>query len=150
MARFTRVDRILDFAIGREMDAHKFYTSLAKQARGESLREVLKELAEEELSHKARLEAVKEGQIELFREKGIDLELDDDCVQVGSGPLDSPEDIAAMGLQKEAESLQLYVTLAQALDWGGLRETFLLLAQEETRHKLRFEHELDGLPPTES
>ena len=43
--------------------------------------------------------------------------------------------------RKEEESIEFYKALAKTLNWGGLRETFLLLAQEEARHKLRFEEQ---------
>lgn len=142
MARFDRVDKILDFAISMETEAHRFYGNLAKRTKDSELRDVLKGLAQEELYHRGRLQAVKQGKEELFREKGVDLDVDDCSAQVeGSGPL-RRKDIISLAIRREHESIKLYKDLAARLDWGGLRETFLLLAQEEAKHKLRFEAEL--------
>ena len=141
MARFDRIEKILDFAISREVQAHKFYSKLAKRTKDPKLRTILKELAEDELCHKGRLTAVKKGKVELFSENKVDLQLDDRGVEVGPGLLIDRQDIIALAIRREEESIRLYRTLARTLDWGGLRDTFLLLAQEEAEHRSRFEAE---------
>ena len=142
MIEFDRVDKIFDFAISREEDAHKFYMDLIKRTEDPELIKIFKELAEEELCHKGRLRSIKEGKEELFRERGTNIEVDDCCVRVEPGLIFNRKDIIDLVLKKEEESVRLYKTLAATLDWGGLRETFLLLAQEESKHKLRFHNEL--------
>ena len=141
MVKFDRVEKILDFAISREVQAHKFYLRLAKRTKVPELRKVLKELAEQELCHEGRLKAVKKGKVDLFRENRVDIQLDDRCVEVGPGLLIDRQDIIALAIRKEEESIRLYRTLARTLDWGGLRDTFLLLAQEESEHRSRLETE---------
>ena len=141
VAKFDRIEKILDFAVSREVQAHKFYLKLAKRTKDPELRKVLKELAGEELCHKGRLQAVKKGKLELFSENKVDIQLDDRGVEVGPGLLIDRQDIIALAIRKEEESIRLYRTLARTLDWGGLRDTFLLLAQEEAEHRSRFEAE---------
>jgi rubrerythrin len=105
---------------------------------------LLQELADEELCHKGRLESIKKGRLELFREKGLNLNIDDCCVATELGVLMDSRDIITYAIKKENESVRLYRTLAKSLNWGGLRETFLLLAQEESKHKVKLEAELSN------
>jgi rubrerythrin len=46
-------------------------------------------------------------------------------------------------MKAEKAAYKLYNDLASATDDAGLRETLLSLAQEEAKHKLRFELEYD-------
>jgi len=48
-------------------------------------------------------------------------------------------------MKKEKASYRLYSDLAEQVDNEELKDTFLWLASEEARHKLRFEIEYDDL-----
>ena len=71
------VNRILDFAIAREMEANKLYTDLAVRIDNPAMRKVLEDFAEEELEHKKKLEAVKAGKILLKHEEVGNLDIAD-------------------------------------------------------------------------
>ena len=47
---------VLEFAIRREVEAYYFYMALAERVDSAQMRQVLKDFAEEELEHKAKLE----------------------------------------------------------------------------------------------
>ena len=145
MIRFDRVDKILDFAISREAEAHSFYKNAARYIKAPETRALLKELADEELSHHGTLQAVKEGKLALFRESGCTLDVDDCCARLDLRSDPELKDVLIFAVRKENEAIRLYKALARTLDWGGLRETFLLLAQEEEKHKKKFEKELAAL-----
>lgn len=145
MIRFDRVDKMLDFAISREAEAHSFYKNAARCIKAPEARALLRELAGEELSHSGKLRAVKEGKLALFRESGCTLDVDDCCARLDLSSNPDVKDVLAFAIRKENESIRLYKTLARTLDWGGLRETFLLLAQEEEKHKKKFEKEHGAL-----
>jgi rubrerythrin len=49
-----------------------------------------------------------------------------------------------MGMKKEETSFRLYVDLAGRVTDPGSKETLLSLAEEEVRHKLRFQMEYDN------
>jgi len=138
MIRFDRVDKILDYAISREVEAHSFYKRAAGCVKAPETRALLRELADEELSHSGRLRAIKEGKLALFRESGCTLDVDDCCARLDLNSNPDVKDVLVFAIRKENESIQLYKTLARTLDWGGLCETFLLLAQEEEKHKKKF------------
>jgi rubrerythrin len=46
-------------------------------------------------------------------------------------------------MKKEKAAHQLYMDLAAAAPDGNIKEAFLMLAQEESNHKLHFEAEYD-------
>ena len=48
-----------------------------------------------------------------------------------------------LAMNKEKAAFRMYTDLAAAAPEEGLRNTFLALAQEEAKHKLRFEIEYD-------
>ena len=50
-----------------------------------------------------------------------------------------------VAMHKEKKAFLLYTDLAGAVEDAGLKNTFLALAQEEAKHKLRFEIEYDDL-----
>ncbi len=58
------------------------------------------------------------------------------------------KDMLIMGMQKEEASFRLYVDLAARVTDEDSKETLLALAQEEVKHKLRFEMEYDNLLKT--
>ena len=53
------------------------------------------------------------------------------------------QEVLVYAMKAEKLAYQLYLRLAQATDDPGLVEVFNSLAQEEAKHKLRFEIEYD-------
>ena len=49
-----------------------------------------------------------------------------------------------LAMKKEKVAFKLYTDLAAAVSSADLKNTFLSLAQEEAKHKLRFEVEYDN------
>ena len=50
-----------------------------------------------------------------------------------------------VAMKKEKEAFRMYSDLASVAQTAGLKELLLGLAQEEARHKLRFEVEYDDV-----
>jgi rubrerythrin len=147
MKRFGSVPEILDFAISEEEAAAQFYTDLASKMDRAWMQRVFESFAEEEKGHKAKLLAVKEGQIDLFETKKVmDLKIGDYLVDVD--PDQTPQDLdyqqaLIIAMKKEKAAFKLYNDLAASTDDANLYNLLLNLAQEEARHKLRFEIEYD-------
>jgi rubrerythrin len=55
------------------------------------------------------------------------------------------KDLLTMAMQKEESSFRLYVDLASRVTDEDAYETLLALAEEEIRHKMRFEMEYDNI-----
>ncbi len=149
MADFVPNEEILELAITREEIANRLFLELAARARNPEIRKVFEELADEELEHKAKLEleilktgkVMKESQKPLFREQ-IDKGEPDSWVDMDY------KDMLLLGIQKEDAAFRFYVKLAANARDEDSYETLMALAEQEIKHKLRFEMEYDKLLKT--
>jgi rubrerythrin len=140
------VNDALGFAIEKEIEANKFYTELAKRMEDSAMRGVFEELAKEELGHKAKLEAIRAGEFQMAQpEKVQSLNIADYVVDVEPKPDMDYIDALVVAMKKEKAAYRLYSDLAEHVDNEELKDTFLWLASEEARHKLRFEIEYDDV-----
>jgi len=146
MMQWNKIDEVLDFAISEEEAAAEFYTSLSKRAGHPSMREVFEGFAREELGHKAKLLDVKAGEA-VVGAKGavLDLKVSDYLVDVEPRPDMSYQDALIVAMKKEKAAFKLYQDLAALVQDDKMKTLFLSLAQEEAKHKLRFEVEYDDL-----
>ena len=136
-------DKILEFAAEHEEESAKFYTELAGWVEKPSMRRLFQDFAREETGHKAKLLAVKEGKRLLpAAEKVQDLKMADYLVDEEPGPGLDYQQALILAMKKEKASFRLYSDLAERTE-NDVRAIFLALAQEEARHKLRFEVEYD-------
>ena len=143
MTKFESIDDALDFAISREIEAQAFYMKLADMVETPEMAKVFSDLASEELEHKAKLQAVKAGQIGIDMEQIGNLGITDHVKSIEPHAKMSYVDMLVVGMKKEEKSRKLYADLAVATQEQELKEIFLKLAQDEAEHKLRFEIEYD-------
>jgi len=144
MDKWNSINEALDYAIEQEEEAAAFYTGLAERSQDASTRAILEGFAKEEEGHKAKLEAVKAGAIpRTANAKIADLKIGDYLVDVDASPDMDYQDALIVAMKKEKAAFRLYSDLAGLTDDPQLRSTFLFLAQEEAKHKLRFEVEYD-------
>lgn len=144
MKELTTFDDILDFAIEEEQKAVEFYTELALQSSSDEMREVFEEFAQEEVKHKAKLMEVKEtGITNMPPENVADLQLSDYMVNVKASPNMSYQEALVVAMKKEKAAFRLYLSLSERASEPALKVLFAGLAQEESKHKLRFEVEYD-------
>ncbi len=142
--QFNSVDDILDFAIGKEQEAHDLYISLADTAANSAMKAVFKEFALEEAGHKKKLEAVKAGKkLASSAKKILDLKIGDHLVDVEIKPDLDYQEALILAMKAEKNAYMTYYNLAQATDDADIKALLLELAQEEAKHKLRFEIEYD-------
>lgn len=149
MAEFESDDEILDLAIAREEDANQFYLALASRVQRPEMRKVFEELAGEELEHKAKLEleVMKTGRV-VTAKQDVDIG-NERAVGFNKADLDMDyKDVLIIAMQKEESAFKLYVDLAGRVTNEDAKETLLALAQEEVKHKLRFEMEYENLLKT--
>jgi rubrerythrin len=144
MEKFKSVDELLNFAISKEQEAAEFYTDLSKQVSSSAMSEVFLSFADEERGHKSKLESIKAGKRGMPAPKKIqDLKVGDYLVDVEATQGMSYQDALILAMKREKASYRLYNDLAEIAETADLRNTMLALAQEEARHKLRFEIEYD-------
>lgn len=142
--KLKSVDEILDYAIAKEEDASRFYTDLAGRMDKPHMKKVFESFASEEQGHKQKLMGIKGGKFALpSQQKVQDLKIGDHLVEVElKSDLDF-QDALILAMKAEKAAFRLYHDLAEATDDHNARNLFLSLAQEEARHKLRFEIEYD-------
>jgi rubrerythrin len=144
MKAFNDIDDVLDFAIGEEVAAQQFYLKLAETATDQAMKEVFEGFAREEQGHKAKLEAVKAGKLRhAFTGRPQDLKIAEITVQVDPTTETGYQEALILAMKKEKAAYRMYSDLADMTEEPELRDLFLGLAQEEARHKLRFEIEYD-------
>jgi rubrerythrin len=141
---FKSVDDVLDFAIRKEEESAQMYTGLAAKMEKAYMRGVFEDFAREEKGHKKKLLDIKKGKLLVpAAAKVLDLKIAEYVTDVApSADLDYQEALI-LAMKKEKEAFRLYTALANATDDSALRTTLLGLAQEEAKHKLRFEVEYD-------
>jgi len=151
MSNFGSVDEALDFAIAREEEAVQFYTDLAGSVEKTWMKKIFEQFAGEERGHAAKLQGIKDGKRLMPAEKKIqDLKIGDYLVADEPSPSMSYQDALILAMKKEKKAYQLYNKLAETVEDDSLKETFFALAQEEAKHKLRFEVEYDEQVLTEN
>ncbi|MFC1676369.1 ferritin family protein [Planctomycetota bacterium] len=135
---------ILEHAISREVDAYYFYMAIAEHVEDPEMSKVLREFAAEEIDHKKKLE------LELLKVGHtipVDPELpkptrDNYIISNTDKPLDMEYiDILLLAIEKEKASFRTYIELLATVHDPQSREVLLEIAEEEVKHKMRFEIE---------
>jgi len=144
MSELKTVDEILNFAIQMEQDAVDLYTGLADQAKNEATKKTFLSYANEERGHKEKLLRVKGGKKLINADQKIqDLKISDYANDVVLGDKPNYQDVLLFAIKQEKLAYRLYMDLAALAKDADLKETMIALANEEAKHKLRFEIEYD-------
>ncbi len=148
---FHSVDDILDYAIKSEEDAAMFYTELAKQMVNDSIREMFEGFAQEEIGHKQKLQRFKAGEQNLgIGRKAISLKIADVVENIKPHDEIGLQEALIIAMKREKQAFELYTSLAEIADDPSAKEVLEGLAEEEAKHKLRFEIEYDEMIMTEN
>lgn len=140
-------DEILQLAIDKEVEAYNFYMALSNAVADQRIRVAFEELAKEELEHKAKLEleVMKLGQTIAIEENPARSDRSY-IVSNDPSPLDMDyKDMLMLAMEKEEAAFRTYVNLAASVHDEKSQEVILALAEEEVKHKLRFQTEYDIL-----
>ncbi|MBZ0265527.1 ferritin family protein [bacterium] len=145
MDNFKTMDDILEFAIGEEEAAHNFYKAQAENVNSEGIKQMFLDFAKEELLHKAKLLEVKKGTTTILTPQKVqDLKLSDYMEEAHVTPNMTPQNAMLVAMKKEKAAFRLYMDLAARAEIDEYKILFEALAQEEAKHKLRFELEYDS------
>lgn len=145
MEKFHSIGEIIDYAIDREIESNKFYVDLAKRTKNSITRKIFESFAMEEFGHKAKLEAMKNSQEFRPSERIGNLKSADYFVDVQPESDRCYKDAFVLAAKKEAAAMRLYMDMSKLVEDSSQKDVFLLLAQEETRHKLYFETAYDDI-----
>jgi rubrerythrin len=143
MKRFSSLDEIWDFAIGREIEARDFYKELSQWAERPQVADAFEDLAEDELRHRLKLESLRAGKVDIRLEEVGNLGIADSMEAAEPEANLSYADALIVAMQREKQAFRLYSDLASASQDPQIKSIFRKLAQEEAEHKLRLELEYD-------
>ncbi|MCU0727525.1 MAG: ferritin family protein [Planctomycetes bacterium] len=150
MKTFGSVEEVLDYAIGQERKAARFYDEMAGEVSSPAMKDALVGFAAEERGHEAKLRLIKEGKTLVTSIATVKtLGISEVIAEAEFSPNMSYQEVLKLAMQKEKAAYKLYSDLAAAAP-PALRDTFLMLAAEEAKHKLRFEIEYDDSVLTEN
>jgi rubrerythrin len=140
------IEAILDFAIAKEEEAERLYNELAESMDRPGMREAFLQFAREEAGHKQRLLKVKAGELPTVRSEKIQsLGIADHLTEVEPSANMTYQEALQLAMNAEKAAFRMYTGLAAVTDDEGWAEVFRSLAQEEAKHKLRFEIEYDDV-----
>jgi rubrerythrin len=144
MNQWNNIDDVLDFAIANEVKATFFYEDLARKVENSNLQELFRGFAKEEEVHAAKLRKIKAGDKVMGAFKEIpDLKISDYILENDSEENLDYQGALILAMKREKATFKLYTDLANASGDAQLKVLFAGLAQEEAKHKLRFELEYD-------
>ncbi|WP_372751852.1 ferritin family protein [Labilibaculum sp.] len=140
MKIFRTFEEVIDYAIDKEMDEIKFYSDLADRMNKVNLKGLLRNIALEKTGRMLCLEKMKDVNV------GLNLD------EIGNMPYEfsslnqedsqknlSDQDVLILAMEKEKVKFKFYIDMANSATDIECKETFLTLADEEARQKLRFE-----------
>ena len=143
MTNFKSVDEILDFAIKNEQEAQDFYAQLARKVKKSGMSDLFRSFVDEEKTHEEKLKKIKaDKSMAPAQEKITDLKIGDYLVPAKPSEDMSYQDALILAMKKEKAAFRMYTSLSQRTD-GEIKALFMMLAQEEAKHKLFFETEYD-------
>jgi rubrerythrin len=135
------VEEILRKAIQGEVESYELYTNASSLVQTEHIKELLRELAQEELGHKTALERMLadpgqlQWQVQELRAAPIqDYKIGNHLVAQPLGPDSTFQDVCIFASKKEQQSYELYRSLA-VQSAGEIRDLLEAMAKDELRHK---------------
>ena len=136
--KLENIEEIIDFAIQREREAQATYLSYAGRTTRRSFSELLLSMAEMEKEHERKLVDLKQGQRALASftpPKGEDLGLAETLVEVPFSENMDYGDFLILVIRKEQEAEYLYRKLQGMTTSADVGKLFILLADEERKHR---------------
>ncbi len=138
------IQNVLRTAIQREIDAYTLYSSAAANVDDPQARDMLNDLAAQEVGHRKRLEGLLEGKVfrvlsQRQQQQVEDLKITDYLVEVPLNDDSDLQDVLIVAGKREDASHNLYASLAQVAEDDETQKLFEFLANEELTHKRRVE-----------
>ncbi len=138
-------DDIMEFAIEKEYSDFIFYSTLAQKFQDPGISDICKSLAQEELKHKSalELEVMKNGNIVVLEADKSKSQIKQNMVDIDHLDNMQLNDILELAIDKEEADFRLYAEMATLAPEGEPKETLYALSQEEIKHKLKLQEQLN-------
>lgn len=148
MTEVNELNELLDLAMYREIVSQSFY--IAGQARTEDpgARQLMKELAEEELKHSRWIRKLKEGGVDIKAWRGErvpDLMISEYLVDTNLAEGVGLQDVLTFAIKREQQAAEFYHKMMGILMEKNARGLCEKLMNEELSHKDRLETLYDDM-----
>ena len=131
---------ILNFAIEKEQEAVDFYNDLAERSKVQGIKDELFMFAKMEEGHRDKLKSLNiDGIVGKEIAPVTNLKISDYMVDLVPSENMTWQDILNIAMKRELAAMNMYTDLAAKSTSDALKQMFLSLAQEESKHKLYFE-----------
>jgi rubrerythrin len=142
--QFESFEEIMSYAIDKEKEAAAFYEEASRQEKFSGAKETFQSFAKEERKHQDMLENFSEENIEYYKiEKIPDLKRSDYLVDMEYEPGMGYSDILRLAMKREEKAVKFYTDYSEKAGKKEHEKLFQILAQEESKHKLKLETLLD-------
>lgn len=136
----SSVESILKRALRFEEDSYNLYNSAIQMVKSPQTKEWLKELADWELGHKAKIEGLLKGDLNWAvrksrREEVKDLKIGNYLVAPSLSEKSDFQDVLLVAIKREQSAHDFYASMADLVEEGQAHDVFDLLAKEELKHK---------------
>jgi rubrerythrin len=137
-------EEIILFAIRKEVEASTLYGTYSNLAKSQNVKKMFQDLKDEELKHKKILEGLKKEDLTRYQLKKIpDLKISNYTLEEDYSPDMNYQETLWLAIKREEKSVKLYQDLSKGAAEPELEKMFQVLAQEESKHKLKLETEYD-------
>jgi rubrerythrin len=139
----TAPQKVFEFALKMEADGERFYRALAADCKDRGIRQIFNSLADDELRHSEALRQLEQDVVPVLKRTTVLTDARNVFADMARQAfLAVGQDEAALyrqALVMETSSRDLYQAQARQTKSKSARKMFLLLAQEEERHRFLIE-----------
>ncbi|PKQ62033.1 hypothetical protein BZG02_13925 [Labilibaculum filiforme] len=144
MKIFRTFEEIIDYAIDEEMDEIEFYSEVANRMDSKNVKRLFRNIALEKTARMLRLEKMKDAKPELNMNQVQDMKITNSLENIDHSKNDlNYQDALILAMKKEKAKFKFYLNMADSALNKECKETFLALANDEARQRLKFEIEYE-------
>jgi rubrerythrin len=137
--RFDSFDSIRRYAIREEINAANLYRMFAQRAAA-GTKEMFEELAAQEDEHRKLLENMDMNKVRDYILADVpDMRISDYLLDVKYSEDMTPHDALLFAMKSEEMAKKMYLDMQSKVSDEDIRKLFAVLAEQESRHKLRLE-----------
>jgi len=135
--------KTINIFIANELEAEKFYRTLAKSISNDRSKKILLRMSAEESGHAVVLEKFKEKSFEdfSFLPPEVDMALSDTIEQVKISDSLSAEDVLKIAIKKEEAAVKYYKAFSEQIHDPEIKELCQQMINMELLHKNNLENE---------
>ncbi len=136
----TEFEKIINFAIGNEIEAQEFYSQAAEKVKSPQLKDMFNGFAEDEKNHEKLLKGyLKKGPDKMHFKESFDANFAASVDKPKLSVSMHPADALALAMKSEEEAMDFYTYVADLSNDSGEQKVFKELAEMERGHKLKME-----------